>query len=182
VIDIKFCCLCGSGVTFRIPDGDHLPRHICNGCGEIHYQNPKVVAGCIPHWGDQILLCKRAIQPRVGFWTVPAGFMENNETIEQAAMRETDEEARAKVTIDGLYGVFNIPHISQIYVLFRGALVDGNFSPGPESLETALYDEADIPWDEIAFPVVTKSLRRFFADRVRGVYEPFIEQVEPFKR
>jgi len=179
MIDLKFCSQCGANVEFRIPDGDNLHRHVCGDCGEIHYQNPKIVAGCIPLWQNRVLLCRRAIEPRHGLWTIPAGFMENRETLEQAAARETVEEACARVTIDGLYGVYNIPHISQVYMIFRGEIIDGEFAPGTESLETALYNEADIPWHELAFPVVTKALKRFFDDRRRGYFEPFLDYVEP---
>ncbi len=182
MIEIKFCHQCGSGIEFRVPDGDNLPRHICISCGEIHYQNPKIVAGCIPEWEDKILLCRRAIEPRHGLWTIPAGFMERLETVEQAAARETDEEACANVEIDGLYGVFNIPHISQVYMIFRGNLVDGVFSPGPESLETELFAEHEIPWEEMAFSVVTHALKRYFDDRRCGVFEPFIDMVAPMRR
>jgi ADP-ribose pyrophosphatase YjhB (NUDIX family) len=181
LIELKFCNQCGSNVELRIPDGDNLPRHVCGDCGEIHYQNPKIVAGCIPVWNDQVLLCKRAIEPRYGLWTIPAGFMENRETVEQAAARETQEEACADVTIDGLYGVFSVPHISQVYMVFRGDIANGKFAPGIESLETALYHEHEIPWDELAFPVVIQALKRFFSDRQRGDYTPFHEQVEPRK-
>lgn len=182
VMELKFCTQCGNGVEYRIPAGDNLPRYVCGRCGHVHYQNPKVVAGCIPVWEDRVLLCRRAIEPRYGLWTIPAGFMENRETVEQAAARETDEEARARVEIDGLYGVYNIPHISQVYIIFRGRLVDGEFSPGPESLDAALFSEARIPWDELAFPVVVKALRRYFEDRRRGVFEPFLDRVEPRRR
>jgi ADP-ribose pyrophosphatase YjhB (NUDIX family) len=182
MINMKYCSHCGSGVEVRVPDGDNLPRHVCGDCGTIHYQNPKIVAGCIPEWQGRILLCKRAIEPRYGLWTIPAGFMENCETVEAAAARETDEEACARVKIDGLYGVYNIPHISQVYMIFRGELVDGRFAPGPESLETALYSEDEIPWKELAFPVVVQALERYLADRKRGVFEPFLDLVLPGKR
>ncbi len=162
---MKFCSDCGSPVTVKVPEGDNLPRHICDNCNTIHYQNPKIVTGCIPEWEDKILLCKRAIEPRYGLWTLPAGFMENDETIQQAAMRETTEEANARVEITGLYGLFNIPHINQVYMLFRASLLDLDFAPGDESLEVRLYTEDDIPWDELAFPVITETLMRYFEDR-----------------
>jgi len=129
---MKFCSQCASPVAVRIPDGDTLERHVCDACGQIHYQNPKIIAGCIPHWQGRILLCRRAIEPRHGLWTIPAGFMENGETIEQAAMRETYEEACARVEISGLYAIFNIPHVSQVYMIFRAELLDGEFAPGIE--------------------------------------------------
>ena len=176
---MNFCGHCGSTVHLQIPEGDHLPRHVCSDCGLIHYQNPKIVAGCIPEWQGRILLCRRAIEPRYDLWTIPAGFMENGETLEQAAKRETDEEACAKVEIEGLYALYNLPHVNQVYVFFRGQLVDGSFAPGLESLETALFEEREIPWDEISFPVVTRTLKRYFDDRVGQKYTPFIDTIAP---
>ena len=176
---MKFCSQCAQQLSFKVPEGDNLPRYICDSCGMIHYQNPKIVAGCIPEWEGRILLCRRAIQPRHGLWTIPAGFMENSETVEQAAARETREEACAKINIAGLYGIYNIPHVSQVYMIFRGALADGAFAPGVESLETALYEEADIPWSEIAFPVVNNVLKRYFRDRQHGDFATFVDTVEP---
>ena len=135
---MKFCSHCAQQLSFKIPEGDNLPRHVCDSCGMIHYQNPKIVAGCIPEWEGRILLCRRAIEPRHCLWTIPAGFMENSETVEQAAARETREEACAKINIIGLYGVYNIPHVNQVYMIFKGSLADGAFAPGVESLETVL--------------------------------------------
>jgi ADP-ribose pyrophosphatase YjhB (NUDIX family) len=149
----------------RVPDGDSLPRHCCEACGAVHYQNPKIVVGCIPEWGDRILLCRRAIEPRSGLWTLPAGFMENGETTQQGAARETLEEANARVEVGALHSMFNLPHISQVYLLFRSRLLDLDFSAGAESLEVRLMTESEIPWDEIAFPVIRESLRLFFHDR-----------------
>ena len=176
---MNFCSHCGSSVDLQIPEGDHLPRHVCHDWGAIHYQNPKMVAGCIPEWQGRILLCRRAIEPRYGLWTIPAGFMENGETLEQAAKRETDEEACAKVKIARLYALYNLPHVNQVYVIFRGQLVDSSFSPGLESLDTALFEENEIPWHEIAFPVVTRTLERFFDDRLGLKYTPFIDTIAP---
>jgi ADP-ribose pyrophosphatase YjhB (NUDIX family) len=155
-------------VDLSIPEGDHLPRHICSQCGEIHYQNPKVVVGCIPEYGQQLLFCKRAIEPRLGYWTLPAGFMENGETTAEGAQRETLEEACARVEIIDVFSMFNLPHINQVYVLYRARLCDLDFAPGTESLEVKLLDEEQVPWDEIAFPVITESLRLYFADRKAG--------------
>ena len=179
---MKFCSQCGSPVSIRIPQGDNRERHVCDACGEIHYQNPKIVTGCIPEWQGQILLCRRGIEPRHGLWTIPAGFMENGETIEQAAMRETLEEACARVEIHGLYAVFNIPHVNQVYMIFRAQLSDGEFAPGEESLETELFDEDQIPWSEMAFPVVIQSLRRYFSDRLNNHFPPFVDTVTPIRR
>ena len=138
-----------------------------------------MIAGCIPEWQGRILLCRRAIEPRYGLWTIPAGFMENGETLEQAAKRETDEEACAKVELAGLYALYNLPHVNQVYVIFRGKLVDGSFAPGLESLETALFEESEIPWHEIAFPVVTRALKRYFDDQLGQQYLPFIDTIAP---
>ena len=151
---MKFCSQCGSEVELRIPAGDTLPRFVCPVCHTIHYQNPKMVVGCIPEWEGRILLCRRAIAPREGKWTLPAGFMENNETLAQGAARETLEEANARVEIRELYAVYNLPHISQVYLLFRAKLLDLDFSPGIESLEVKLFEEHEIPWDEMAFRVI----------------------------
>jgi ADP-ribose pyrophosphatase YjhB (NUDIX family) len=166
---MKFCSDCGAEVRLTIPAGDHLPRHVCGTCGTIHYRNPKMVVGCIPEWVDnRILLCRRAIEPRYGLWTLPAGFMENGETVQQGAARETLEEAQARVAVGPLYSMFNLPHIDQVYLLFRARLLDLDFGPGSESLEVALFDPAEIPWDALAFPVIAESLRLFLADRGSG--------------
>ena len=179
---MNFCNQCAHPVSIQIPDGDTKERHVCDACGVIHYQNPKIVAGCIPEWEGQILLCRRGIEPRHGLWTIPAGFMENGETIEQAAARETLEEACAEVEINGLYGVFNITHVNQVYMIFRASLKEKKFASGIESLETELFSENDIPWSEMAFPVVVQSLKRFFNDRVRQEFPAFIDTVAPIKR
>ena len=137
---IKFCSACGSDrIERRIPDGDNLPRLVCAACGTIHYQNPKIVVGCLPEWEDQVLLCRRAIEPRHGLWTLPAGFLENGETVEAGAVRETLEEASARVVVGDLYTMISLPHISQVYMMFRAQLVDLDFGPGPESLEVRLF-------------------------------------------
>ena len=143
---MNFCSHCGSDrIEFRVPDGDSLPRNVCAACGTIHYRNPKVVVGCLPIWEGRVLLCKRAIEPRHGLWTLPAGFLENGESLEAGALRETEEEAHARVEIDALYTVISLPQIEQIYMMFRARLLDLGFGPGPESLDVRLYDEADIP-------------------------------------
>jgi len=165
---MKFCSQCGAAVEQRIPDGDDRVRYVGMACARIHYENPKIVAGCIPEWGDRILLCRRAIEPRYGLWTLPAGFMENGETTQAAAARETLEEACARVEVLSLYSVFNLPHISQVYLIFRGKLLDADFKPGRESLEVGLYREQDVPWDRIAFPVIEQTLRLYFRDLAVG--------------
>lgn len=162
---MKYCSHCASELTVRIPPGDNLPRHVCDNCDTIHYSNPKIVAGCIPEWENKILLCRRAIEPRSGFWTLPAGFMENGETTQAGAARESAEEANAVMQDLSLFGIFNIPHISQVYIIFRGILKEGYATPGIESLEVKLFEEQDIPWSEIAFSVISEALALYFEDR-----------------
>ncbi len=165
---MNFCSHCGAPVTSKIPEGDHLLRFVCTGCGMIHYKNPLLVLGCVPQWQGKILLCRRAIEPRLGFWTVPAGFMENGETMQHAAARECYEEALATVEVGSLLAVVNVTHAGQVHVMFRAQLTKPEFAPGAESLEVGLYDEVDIPWAELAFPSGEFTLRRYFADRAAG--------------
>lgn len=172
-----YCSKCGARLTEKIPAGDDRPRHVCEACQTVHYQNPKIVAGCIPAWEDRLLLCRRAIEPRHGLWTVPAGFMENGESTEQAAVRETREEARAAVGELSLYGVFSIPHINQVYMMFRGRLQAREFAPGPESLEVRLFGEHQIPWDELAFPVVRLTLEHYFRDIRTSHFPVYVEDI-----
>lgn len=162
---MKFCSDCGQPVELIVPAGDNRERHVCTACEMIHYINPRIVTGCLVTHGDQVLLCKRAIEPRAGYWTLPAGFLENGETAAEGAVRETWEEAEARVNVGDLYTVFNLPYISQLYMFFRAELPKPEFSAGIESLEVALYDEADIPWDALAFPVIKDTLEFYFADR-----------------
>ena len=162
---MKFCSLCGEAAEQIVPEGDTRPRSVCTVCKTIHYVNPRVIAGTLPIWKDQVLLCKRAIEPRKGYWTLPAGFLENGETVEVGAARETLEEANARLENSQLYTIFSLPHISQVYMFFRADLADLEFSSGTESLEVALFSEADIPWDELAFPVINKTLEYYFTDR-----------------
>ena len=168
---MKFCSECGKPVVFRIPEGDNLPRYLCEHCQTIHYQNPKIVTGCIAQWQDRILLCRRAIEPRHGLWTLPAGFMENQETNLQGAARETAEEANASVENMKLFCVFSIAHINQVYTMYRGDLVDGAASPGIESLEVALLQETEIPWQQIAFQVITETLKLYYQDKKQGEFK-----------
>lgn len=161
---MKFCSHCGQPVTERIPQGDTRPRFICDACQFVHYQNPRIVAGCLVTEERYVLLCRRAIEPRHGCWTLPAGFMENGETTEEAALRETWEEAHARVRDQQLYMLYNLPHINQVYMFFRGQLADGEFAPGEESLEVRLFSEAEIPWDQLAFPTIGKTLRQYYRD------------------
>ncbi len=160
------------------PLGDNRERHVCDACGMIHYQNPKVVCGCLPVWGDKILLCKRAIEPRRGLWTLPAGFMENGETIQHGAARETMEEACAPIAEQTLYGIYNLPRVNQVYIMFRAELTDERgFAAGDESLEVRLFDEAQIPWEKIAFRVIERTLRRYLAERKSGRFSVAIEDI-----
>lgn len=176
---IKFCNSCGAAVTHRIPEGDTLLRAVCDACGSIHYVNPKIVVGCLPVWEDRILICKRAIEPRHGLWTLPAGFMEMNESAAEGAAREALEEANARVEIEELYTVYSIPHISQVYMMFRARLVDADVSPGAESLEVKLVTEEEIPWDALAFQMVKHTLEHFLADRKRGTFLPHFGDIRP---
>lgn len=164
-----------------MPHGDDRERHVCADCGHIHYLNPKLVVGTIPVWGEKVLLCKRAIEPRYGKWTLPAGFMEENETLEEGAARETREEAGAKVTIEQMYVTLSLPQISQVYVMFRAKLTDLDFAAGPESLEVRLFTEAEIPWEELAFRTISTTLKHYFADRadaaLKGIFPAHVGEI-----
>lgn len=175
---MKFCSHCGAEVRVGVPEGDNRDRHICDCCGTIHYHNPKIVAGCIAHWEDKVLLCRRAIEPRHGLWTVPAGFMENGETTYQGAARETLEEANARVEVQELYFTVNLPKISQVYMLFRARMLDLDFSAGEESLEVGLFTREEIPWGELAFPTVKLALEHYFADRDKGRFRQRMADIE----
>lgn len=174
---MNFCGHCGTAVEQRIPEGDNRHRHICPGCGTIHYSNPRIVAGTIPVWGEKVLLCKRAIAPRHGYWTLPAGYMENTETTMEAALRETWEEAQTRVQLDGLYCVISVPHIDQVHMYFRASMVDGQFSAGEESLEVALFHEEEIPWDQLAFPTIQDALKRFFHERRNNHFTLLVDDI-----
>lgn len=167
---MNFCSVCGNRLVQEVPENDDRCRHVCLECGTVHYQNPKIVTGCVPVWQDSVLLCRRAIEPRSGFWTVPAGFMELGETVEQGAIRETWEEARARVEILAPYSMFNLPHVNQLYIIFRARLLDPAFEAGPESEDVRLFAEQDVPWDDLAFGTVRQTLTFFFADRSHGRY------------
>jgi len=165
---MNFCSHCGARVATLTPPGDHLPRFVCESCGTIHYQNPKLIVGCVPEYAGQILLCRRAIEPRLGYWTVPAGFMENGETLQQAAARESREEALADVEILSLLSVVHVIHAHQVHVFFRARLREPSFGPAPESLEVKLVPHAAIPWGELAFPSTEFTLRRYLEDLASG--------------
>lgn len=167
---MKFCSSCGAELVLMLPPQDTRHRHVCTACNTIHYQNPRVVAGCIPEWQGRILLCRRSIEPRAGRWNLPCGFMETGETVAETALRETAEEANARVELLGLYNVINLPHISQVYFMFRARLLDGDFSAGHETEEAKLFEPASIPWEELAFPTVTHTLQFLLSDRDAGDY------------
>lgn len=169
---MKYCPECGAPVELRQPPDDNRERHICTACAAIHYHNPKLVVGAIPEWEDgRILLCRRAIEPRHGLWTLPAGFMENGETTMEGAARETLEEANARIEVGDLAALYNLPHINQVQLLFHARLLDLDFSPGVESLDVRLFAEQDIPWDQIAFRAVRLTLQDYFADRKTGHFQ-----------
>jgi len=174
---MKFCVNCGAAVVQRVPPGDSLPRWVCDNCGEIHYQNPKLVVGTIPEHEGRVLLCRRAIEPRYGYWTLPAGFMENDETAWQAALRETLEEAGATVELAEPFSLISVPRVNQVHLFYRARLRDLEFKPGEETLEVALLEEAAIPWQEIAFRTVGLTLKRWFEDRKRGAFAFHAEDI-----
>lgn len=181
---MKFCSSCGSSTHIIIPEGDNRERFVCSSstCKLIHYQNPKIITGCLPISGDKVLLCKRAIEPRYGLWTLPAGFMENAETTEQGALRESWEEAQANLRIEHLYGLFNLPYINQVYFFYKAELTDNQFAAGEESLEVRLFTEDEIPWDELAFSVVHQLLKHYFTDRKNGHFPLHTDDiVKPIK-
>jgi ADP-ribose pyrophosphatase YjhB (NUDIX family) len=177
---LRYCADCGATVELRTPQDDNRERYVCTACDTIHYQNPKIIVGAIPEWEDgRILLCLRAIEPRHGLWTLPAGFMENGETVTQGAARETLEEANARVDIHELLGLYNLPYINQVQMLFRATLLDLDFSPGVESLDVQLFKEEDIPWEQLAFRPVRYALENYFADRKRGEFKLHSGDLEP---
>ncbi len=179
---MNFCSHCASPVTSRVPPGDDRPRHVCDSCGTIFYSNPKIVAGCIPVWEEQLLLCRRAIEPRSGLWTLPAGFMENGESTAQAAARETLEEANARVEMGKLFAYLNIPTLNQVYVIFLAELLDLEFYAGAESLEVRLFNEDEIPWDAIAFPSIERALRLYYEDRRGESFGTHMADIERRRR
>lgn len=174
---MSFCSNCGQPTSLRIPLGDSLTREVCNSCGVIHYINPKIICGALALWQDKVLLCRRAIEPRYGLWTLPAGYMELNETMQQGAARETREEAEAEVQIEHLYCMYDIPRIGQIYVLFKAQILEGKFGAGEETLECRLFEEHEIPWAELAFPSVQQTLRHYFEDRKLQQFPMHLETI-----
>ena len=167
---MKFCPNCAAPLVKRIPPGDSLPRDVCDACGSVHYQNPKLVVGSVPEWDGRLLLCRRALEPRYGYWTLPAGFMENGESAAQGALRETLEEAGARVELAAAFSMISVPYVNQVHLFYRARLLDLEFKPGDESLEVALFEESRLPWKEIAFRTVALTLKHWFADRARGAF------------
>jgi ADP-ribose pyrophosphatase YjhB (NUDIX family) len=167
---IKHCRVCGNQTDYRVPADDNRDRAICTVCGEIHYENPINVVGTVPYWGDQVLLCRRNIEPRRGLWTLPAGFLELGESTAAGAQRETDEEAGAHIELQGLFTVLNVVRAGQLHLYYLARLKDTVFTPGPETMEAQLFREDEIPWDEIAFRTVRETLQHYFADRRRGEF------------
>lgn len=174
---MNYCSDCGEQVEQRIPDGDNRHRYVCTHCNIIHYQNPRIIAGTVPVWDNRVLLCRRAIEPRYGYWTLPAGFMENQETTIEAAARETREEALAEVHIEGLYAVIDVPHIDQVHIFYRATLIDGKYGAGEESLETQLFELSDIPWGELSFPTVRKTLELFINDMKQQTFGVHVDSI-----
>jgi len=168
---IKHCRVCGAPALYRVPADDNRERAVCTVCAEIHYENPINVVGTLPVWGEQVLLCRRNIEPRYGLWTLPAGFLELGETTEAGALRETDEEAGARIELQGLFTVLNVVRVGQVHLYYRARLHDTDFAPGPESIEARLFHEHEVPWEEIAFRSVRETLELYFADRRRGRFD-----------
>lgn len=169
---IKYCRACGAAVTYRLPDdGDTRERAVCTVCGTIHYENPLNVVGTVPVSADgRVLLCKRNIEPRWGKWTLPAGFMELDETTAEGAARETEEEAGAHITMGPLFSLLSVPRVGQVHLFYLATLLSDQFNPGHETIEARLFSEDEVPWDEIAFRTVNETLRCYFADRRRGSF------------
>ena len=167
---IQHCRVCGAATEYRVPPDDNRERAVCIACGEIHYENPLNVVGTVPVWGDQVLLCRRNIEPRYGFWTLPAGFLELGESLAEGAVRETVEEAGANIELLGLYTLLNVVRVGQIHFYYRARMLDTTLAPGPETIEARLFREDEIPWDELAFRTVRLTLEHHFADARSGVY------------
>lgn len=167
----KFCSQCGTLNTHRLLEGDNRKRDVCENCGAVHYQNPRLVVGTLPVWGDKVLLCLRAIEPRANTWTLPAGFMELNESMAQGAERETQEEAGVKITLGKLYTAIDIPQVDQVHVYFLAEALGPELDPGPETLEARWFGLDEIPWDDLSFRSVSTSLKHYIRDRAQGHFE-----------
>jgi ADP-ribose pyrophosphatase YjhB (NUDIX family) len=174
---IQHCRVCGAATQYRIPPDDNRDRAICSACGEIHYENPLNVVGTVPVWGDQVLLCRRNIEPRHGMWTLPAGFMELGESTAEGALRETIEEAGANVQMQELFSVLNVVRVGQVHFFYRARMLDTTLNPGPESIEARLFREDEIPWDQLAFRTVRQTLELFFEDRRRGQFSVHAQDI-----
>ena len=174
---MNYCSECGATLVRQIPDGEQLLRDVCSACHTIHYENPKIVAGCIPEQDGKILLCRRAIEPRLGLWTFPAGFMELGESTEEAAIRETLEEAKAKVLLTSLFALYSLPHVGQVYIVFRGSLQNQDFGPGEESLEVSLLSPNEIPWKDLAFPVIHETLQQYIVDLTQNRFSTHVKTI-----
>ena len=174
---IQHCRVCGSPVAYRVPPDDNRERAVCTACGDIHYENPINVVGTVPVWGEQVLLCRRNIEPRYGFWTLPAGFLELGESTAEGALRETDEEAGARVELQGLFTVLNVVRVGQVHLYYRARMLDTNLAPGPETIEARLFREDEVPWDQLAFRTVRQTLEHYFADRRSGVFPVHADDV-----
>lgn len=176
---MNYCSNCGAHVSLRVPPGDDRPRFVCGNCATIHYENPKMVVGSIPEWNSKILLCRRAIEPGYGKWTLPAGYLENGETVFEGTLRETWEEAGAKIEDLQPFALLNLSFISQVYLMFRARLLKTDFSAGSESLEIRLFREEEIPWNELAFTVIRETLKLYFEDRPEGEFPFHIRDIDP---
>ena len=176
---MNFCSHCSAPVTLELPHGDDRPRFVCTACHTIHYENPKMVVGCIASWQNRILLCRRSIEPRAGMWTVPAGYLENGETMEEGAKREAFEEARAELEIMAPYTLLDLTHVNQVYLIYHARLIHDRVRPGEESTEVGLFREADVPWDQMAFSSIHRSLRLYFKDRPAGKFPLHTESIPP---
>ena len=174
---IEHCQVCGTPVEHKVPADDNRERAVCTVCGEIHYENPLNVVGTVPVWGEQVLLCRRNIEPRYGLWTLPAGFMELGESIAEGAARETVEEAGARIELQELYTLLNLVRVGQVHLFYRARLLDTRFDPGPETIEAQLFNEHEIPWDHLAFRTVRETLQYYFADRKRGHFELHVADI-----
>ena len=168
----KFCKNCGTAVELRLPDdGDSRVRAVCPSCETVHYENPLNVVGTLPIWGDKVLLCKRNIEPRLGKWTLPAGFLEMGETLQEGASRETVEEAGAEFELENLFSIMSVARVGQIHIFYKARLISDKFNPGYETMEAKLFEEAEIPWEEIAFKTVKETLKNYFEDRKLGFFK-----------
>ena len=172
--NLNFCSCCGASVELIVPSGDTRIRHVCIACHTVHYQNPRIVAGCLVTHENRVMLCKRGIEPRAGYWTFPAGFQELGETTSECATRETVEESNAAVELVSLYALYDLPYISQVYLFYRARLVS-DFEPGLETIDVRLFEEHQIPWNELAFPAVAETLAHYLEDRKSGKFEIHVE-------